>query len=326
MLTCIIATHSLDDLPFNDPPTRTKITHFTEVSPEIDTLFIGSSRLLRGISPKVFDTATAERGIKTTSYNAAQAGIQPHDYDVWIDWVLENRPPRLTRVFIELGEWSLGNRPATWMKDKTVDMHSPSHLHERLWTAVNTSENLSEFIRQTNWALAHTAVNLFNIGRGIRIFDDTLREHRNLPPDTPRNLTQGFGPLSDRTAPAQRLAFSKQWHAKPKKLKWLRKAKTENTIAPPSNEAGFTEGFERQARRLRQAGLEPIFVLPPVYSKIPGRSRLLEIRSVARVFELDRPTTYPELYDTKHWFDAQHLRESGAIIFSSQLAAEFAAN
>src|SRR5947207_2206779 len=65
-------------LPFSAVPiVREKFAYYAAHASDYDTLFIGTSRVYRGMMPEVFDRLTAEAGRPTHSFNFGVDGMFP---------------------------------------------------------------------------------------------------------------------------------------------------------------------------------------------------------------------------------------------------------
>src|ERR1700736_109154 len=71
---------------------------------EIDTLFIGSSRVYHGLNPRVFDQATTAGGLPTHSYNFGVDGMSAPESFYVMDQILASKPRNLRWVFLEFDD------------------------------------------------------------------------------------------------------------------------------------------------------------------------------------------------------------------------------
>src|SRR6185369_9557893 len=86
------------------PEAREKYAWLAGHADDYDTLFLGSSRVYRGIIPAVFDKLTAAAGVPTHSFNLGIDGMKPPEDAYVLERVLALRPKRLRWVFIETGD------------------------------------------------------------------------------------------------------------------------------------------------------------------------------------------------------------------------------
>ena len=79
-----------------------KLHHFEEHKDSFDAVFFGSSMVMRGVMPRVFDAALRDRGHEIRSFSFALGGMTPHEANSVIRQVLAMEPRRLRYVFVEL--------------------------------------------------------------------------------------------------------------------------------------------------------------------------------------------------------------------------------
>lgn len=80
-------------VPSVEPPLLAeRLSEFRKAADSYDVLFFGSSRVFRGIDPKVFDAEMAERGHPLRSYNLGFPAMRPHELNALLRRVLQERP------------------------------------------------------------------------------------------------------------------------------------------------------------------------------------------------------------------------------------------
>ena len=81
--------------PLKVPEVTPKLDYLEGHIGDFDTVFIGSSRIYHGVSPKVFDATTGAAGRGTHSFNLAVNDMLPPESLRMLGTLLEMRPPRL---------------------------------------------------------------------------------------------------------------------------------------------------------------------------------------------------------------------------------------
>jgi hypothetical protein len=81
-----------------------------------------------------------------------------------------------------------------------------------------------------------------------------------------------------------------------------------------------------QAARLRRAGIEPIYVVPPVPWATPELFSVFSESDDPIVVALNSPVDFPALFALEHRYDAIHVNRAGAAEVSRALAARLAAS
>ena len=135
---------------------RAKMLYFAEHKDEFDAVYIGASRVFRGLDPVRIDAELAERGIELRSFNLALGGMLPFEQDYLLHEVLDMEPARLRWIFYEGGPMGAG----------LEDEHSSFALQPNLWSA-----------RGIQW---HTASQTRKVLGAIRRLPVTLRRKLHL--------------------------------------------------------------------------------------------------------------------------------------------------
>ncbi|MCA8967578.1 MAG: hypothetical protein KDC48_22045 [Planctomycetes bacterium] len=294
---------------------------------EVDTLFLGSSRIYRGINPIVFDAQMAALGAPTSSFNMGQPGTKMYDTCRVVDWLLARRPAKLARVFIEIDSYVTHSRSSHWMSRLMIETHEPSHFAARLRSVLLTSRPVLVKLELIGFAAAHTIVNALRIGQGVRILDDWCRHWSGQAPSRFEPMPErGFEPLGPTSRLSeQRRSQHEEWRAEPDAAAELLSQKRANPI-PAYARGGFDrESFLDQTRALEAAGIEVVYVIMPSYAvHLQGRDGVEEILDQATVLSFEDPDEYAELYEFDHCFDQGHMVRSGAELFSRLLARTYA--
>ena len=84
------------------------------------------------------------------------------------------------------------------------------------------------------------------------------------------------------------------------------------------------EATQAQIQAVREHGAEPIYYTTPRPTALPWAYTLARDGVYPQFFGYNRPGKYPELYEPENHFDANHLRRSGAELFTRLLATDFA--
>ena len=100
-----------------------KIQFIQQHGDEIDTLFIGSSRVYHGVNPGVFDALTAAAGVPTHSYNFGVDAMLPPETFYLADQILATKPQKLRWVFIELEDIQVTITPEHVRTQRALSWH-----------------------------------------------------------------------------------------------------------------------------------------------------------------------------------------------------------
>ena len=284
-----------------------KWKYFRENMDRFDTVFIGSSRFRHQIVPEIFDAHTG-----AASLNLGCSGMWPPESWHYLRRLLALHPPRLRWVFIELmdGKTRLDPRDAGTLR--MMYWHDWRHTC-MAWRAV--LESTSRTPAEKRWLCAvHARLflrRLANPGRGAELLRERWRSPKKKR--APEWIaTAGFEPLPPEGAlrgPA--LADYEQ------RVSALKKHRPEIAARP-----GLVAALRDLAAEVRRAGAQPIFVAAPTVSIGENFTGLPE--DLAILFYND-PAQAPRLYEAGLHYDAGHLNEKGAAVFTGLLARDFAA-
>ncbi|MFT6081112.1 MAG: hypothetical protein ACI8UD_002146 [Planctomycetota bacterium] len=328
MLATSTVIRHFDALPFWSS-SRQKAAFLAVAFDQVDTLFLGSSRVHRGIIPEVFDHEMQTLGHPCASFNLGLAGSRMHDAQRLLNWVLEQKPRRLQRVFIELHSYDQSIREGQWMSNLMTETHAPSTLAPRLRSIALSKVSVAAKLTTVAYTLAHTVVNALRIGQGARILDDCSRRWSGRSPRHFHIIAdRGFTPLdpANETRDYRRRQHD-AWVSDPERAASMLDYKRKDLI-PDRTHGGFDhEACRAQIATLRDAGIELVYVLMPSYSvHFLGRDGVEDIKDEVKVISFEDPDRHAALYEFELWFDRSHLVKQGAQIFSAELARTYAAS
>jgi len=303
------------------PVLREKIAWFAAHAHEYDTLFIGTSRVYRGIKPSVFDELTAIAGVPTHSFNLGIDAVSPPEDAYVLERFVALQPKRLRWVFIETGTI----RPGVGYGG--ADNVRSLHWHDAPRTLIALLSLLSLSTRPqkgrkvltgladegTPLARAVTHILLWfrrtvNAGRGAAFLEKLLR-----PP--PRvHLSGVIG--------KQRDGFMAAGDDRP--MAENDRADYEQRMKQPTRisfvDRDTQRSLDRMLSRLRGIGARPILIVPPM----AGMSRPHpQAGCEAPVFDYGEIEKWPGLFQIEHRVDPSHLNAAGADLFTRSIAADF---
>ncbi|HLE83237.1 MAG TPA: hypothetical protein VJG13_02770 [Thermoanaerobaculia bacterium] len=307
-----------------------KLRFFAARRDDYDVLFFGSSRVLRGVVPEVFDAEMAERGVPVRSFNFGIDGMGGHETAALVRRVLALRPRRLRWVVVELDGWSAELRPENRFKRRVVFWHDPAETLSALETVARSEPSRSRRLELSAAHLLHMAARGTGAGRGRdlvwRLRERIVREGRAAAGGTAAELARsgGFEPFSQSAygTPTSH-PFRRRF------LELLPAYRLAVARLPGANRAEEGLGaynvraVARQVAAIRRAGAEPVHLITPTARPTPELYRLAEAGAVPCLLAFNDPVTYPGLFVEDHRFDAEHLTTEGARRFSRRLAERF---
>lgn len=294
-----------------------KLRFFAAHKDEFDTVFLGTSHFHYQVSPEIFDDATRARGFATRTFNFGIDGMHPPESFYVIEQFLKVKPRRLRWVFLEFEDTQL-----KWVTEKrgtrrVVYWHDWKRTTLALQKSLNP-EGRTPFFRQIarvwlarNSLILHLGLYLQRFGN-VGTASDLLgvRSENSVAELGPRRdgYRASGGPMA--AAQAQDFAEKLAREAGQKKPRFV----------DPYAEAAYREC----ARRIREAGALPIFVVTPVLSQSP-----LHFRDPPEppgpIFAFNDAETLPQFYDPGARLDESHLTRVSAEAFTRLLAERFTA-
>lgn len=290
---------------------------------DADTVFIGSSRFLRGVQPWVFDEHCRELGVDTRSFNLGLAGFRQYDHDQVIRWVLEKKSDSLRRMVIELHTWRQEGSVGEWFTDKEVESHTWQTAWPRVRTIITDSYSLSAKAVELAYVVSHSLSNVLRVGQGSRIISDYFAGAPSWSPSYPRtDPHRGWEELDEESSGSLR-ARRQEFLAQGRFYERQIESKHED-VSPARYKGSFDAQYLiEQDRIIRAEGVEPIYVIMPTLSYNHwGRDGVRDVMGRVRLLDMDNPKTNPEIFALQHFFDGSHLNAEGAELVSRALARE----
>jgi len=290
------------------PEVTPKLEFLTEHKDDFDAVFVGSSRIFHGVSPKIFDETLRKAGCPSRSFNAAADAMGPPESISWVRRLAALKPRGLKRVFLELS--ALQEVPQTPGKTTVRDVYwqdagAMRFAARRLEGDLRERRPFREALSRFAMSLRLFAQNESNVGRGLDWFGKGMRFV--LGPDG-----DGFFPMSDPLS-AEGLA---KYHAGLKQI-----AQGIAQRFDPINE----EEYARLAADLAAKGISLVLVAPPT-TNIGALAAMTDCPPGSPLFLFNEPERFPILYQDDNRLDYEHLNGKGAAIFSRLLAERFASH
>ncbi len=303
-----------------------KIAWWNEHADEYDTLYVGTSRVYRGLMPRIIDQRMAEAGLPTKTFNFGIDGLFAPEDSYVFEHVLERPPKKLRWAFFEIG-----------MFQKNLDKEDPftirsSYWHDGVRTLLVIRNLLTSKNGEIRWkellfgkeierkrlqdAWGHFTLFLshsLSIGHGRRLLEagfnplGKTKGMRILGPD--RDGFQAMGPdsvLADNDMDSYK-AQLKNLTGKTQRIRPLNPESQQN--------------LEIMVRRARALGATPIFVIAPTLNRelrLPG-GELADI-PVLNFSDLENSR---QLLEPQYRADPAHLTPEGAVLFSEEFARRF---
>jgi hypothetical protein len=331
-------------------------------SSSYDTLFAGTSHVLRAFVPATFDAALAEQGLTSRSCNFGVQGASLLETR-WLVRELLDAQPGIERVFFEY-QWlipqidpenAFSARTVYWHDLETTGLAVERSLHwgralgDELTIVERPSEQHSVFTLLERGAgggaraalqhSQHFLTGLFALGRGKDVLKGVSGHTASRALRAAEN--DGYLSLEDEVAELARAGNHENSYTARRQRFLERQGEYLAAVDRlDAEERTFGDGewmderlvrvddFELLrtiAREVEARGVEFVLVILPSQScDRPFEERLLaELGSP--VLRYNVPALHPRLYEVANRFDSGHLSAEGADYFSRLLARDYAA-
>lgn len=314
-------------------PYRQKRSLLAEAQPEPDTLFFGSSRILRHLSPAVFDTTMAERGIETHSFNMALPAMMTLEQESLLALLLATPPTALRYVIIDPEEFLLVTPPGQLRTTRSIGWHTAPATWITLQELAQSERRLQQKITGGYEHILACVYRAFHFGQlRTQLVTNKLHQREELPSDQTAPSGRGFMSLDQAYEEAtgeyrerlegRKTAFRTDLAGYERRVDTLRQSLM--------NSDGAFENEFAVVRRLRDmiraTGAIPIFLIAPGVGH-GNRNYVRQAHArgdIEHLIDLAHPDEYPAFYDPEQLFDANHLNSHGAEAISRELAHKIA--
>ena len=287
-----------------------------------EVLFLGSSRVQRGVDPLLFDAELARRGIELRSFNLGVAGMKPHAANFLLREVLAAQPARLRFVVVEIDGWDPDLPAVNRYGRRAIHWHDGAETLSALRSTLAADKPWPARVELAVQHLLHLGARLTAAGRGPDAVGNLLEPADRTVPELPSRGFKAFpvAPLDEPSHHPFRQRFQREQAS-------YRRAVTELADGPPRGPAGIPDfrlaALSAQAKLLRQAGIEPVYLLPPIPRPSPEVDLLARRGAIPNLLAFNRPDLFPELFEVEQRFDHEHLNRHGAEAFTRHLARRF---
>ncbi len=308
---------------------RAKYEYVRAHKDEIDAIYVGSSRMIRAIDPRVIDAELAANGLPWNTFNFGADGMFGFESDFVLRELLALEPARLKTIFFEAATWYPGfDEPGST---------NPESLRATFWHSPQATCHVLESIRRLDAPLA-TKLELYrihlvafakkmsNFGQGPRVLAKALgTDAAKIGEDVPVDLvaqTRGYQPLellTDKVHTEGREYFLAALEGYQKLIAKIPAENARGTSLETYNLPALVDQYEDTAAH----GVELVQVVMPARVGSPLFDTLKEAGHVPVLLHFNRPDVYPELFEVEHHYDMGHLNRAGAAIFSRLLARAY---
>ncbi len=310
-------------------------TYFNQIN-DYNVVFLGTSRINHGISPKFFDKAVNTNKatkFKSRSFNFGISGGSAGEIKYVFDEILKAKPEKLRYLFIELYsiERALGdkfcvenlhtNRNKYWVNKSTYGFSL-----RNMWGYMGT-----EITTQKRWKYSFNYTvnyieNILNIG----MYDSFARYYfgNDSANDGLGNQKDGYNNINKLDYSGVRRARKGFLSSKHKVHEQKREQSIKYFDGVPqmtAYNAAYLTQLNDMIAQAAQQGTHVIVLAPPLLS-VAAHAELSPIfRALPpkNKINLVNANKVPQFYELENIWDGNHLNHKGAVLFSKELAKEF---
>lgn len=334
-----------------------KLEYWDEHGREYDTLFLGSSHVLRAFVPEEFDRRMADAGAESRSYNFGVQAVHLIEQRYLLQRILDASQGALRRVYFEYQWLTPQIDPQNAFAPRTVYWHDWDSTELAMQRALHWGEELGpEFrfdedeaarhslfdlgerclppgLRAAEGHLEHFATNALMIGRGKDVTKGLLGRASG---QAARYAAQrGYVALEDE----ERVQGEEQNSYRLRRERFLEHQQEylEQVAALQREPVTFGDGewvnaelqrvedlelVRRIAHEVEERGVQFILVLLPSQSCDRPFEQRLARELGAPVLRYNDPARYPEFYALENRYDSGHFSAAGAQRFSERLVQD----
>lgn len=294
---------------------------------EIQLVAVGSSHVARGFDPAVFDAEMARLGHPLRSYVLAADNMQPVEADFVLRRAAAQPHAALRFAVIELLQFA----PRGMLKDhaftdRAIHWHDGVSLRGALRRVLASGEPRGEKARLAWLHVQHAGWRFSGLGRIDRIASRWWTPED--PLDRAVAAAGGFEALDDRPDAAAERVRMRFLATADAYLASLEEIDVRNRVPAPAP-AVDAALLREQVAWLRRAGIEPVYVIPPIPSATPALRGIFTAPDDPLVLAMNAPGEFPTLFAVEHRYDAAHVNRAGAAelsrIVAQRIAAQLAA-
>lgn len=321
-----------------------KFAYFAAHKDEYDFVFVGSSRVMNQLSPKVFDAEMAAAGRPCRSFNLGVAAMFLPECSFVINQILALRPSRLRGMVIELSSPAPRHDAEHPLTERDIYWHRPLPTllaSAALWTDADGRATSMQRVAQVWLQSTIFARCMLHLGYGPQLVEQ-LRKSRSRQDEARKPSSAVIGPLLDGFFPILHTlghgeaGVAKTGGAMPDLLAFqsavdrlratpVAAAPHDASIEPPSIAGRVASDVQRafiahQVARLGRHGIEPFYFIGPGTTREQAFLALIADGTVPRLLAFNDPDAYPDLYAPAVRGDRNHLNAAGAELLSRHLA------
>lgn len=305
-----------------------KLIHVQTHRDLYNVIFIGSSRMERGVVAPLFDREMQRSGISVRSFNLGLAGMKAHEANALIRRVLSfggTRKPRW--IVIEMDDWDPVIQRANRFKRRAIFWHDAQETLSALRSTLLLNDSIKTRMDLTMTHGLHFAARSLAVGRGLDAAENLLFGGEGNDKSSHDLVRwQGFKPYRESSYKYNplRKKFLQELELYRQQVALLSHddARLRNSDATSARiRSDLARRTRLQVEMVERAGMQPVHLITPVPQARPDLEELQLRGDVRTLLAFNQPRVYPRLFDVEHRFDYEHLTQEGAEAWTRLLAA-----
>jgi len=274
---------------------------------EFQGLFLGSSRVNRGLVPEAFDLVMRKNGKPIQTLNMGNTGMGFIEMSALVDRLIEWGLGDLEWIVIELTELDPKLEASNQGSPRYNGWHSPRATRDMLAILWDSERNWIQKIVDSYGHVIGLGAHLGGTGQAHSYWKNTYGEDRPRPPgkvarDAGYNCYPELEVVPDKPF-----------------------TKVDLQLEPlPGRAPGLTPAHERilfeTDRKLREAGVVPIFLRMPGFQRQCSAMQAAQQRLLPITIDACEMERYQQIYKQENFHDRIHMNDTGARQFSGILA------
>jgi hypothetical protein len=311
------------------PVLTRKLDRFAANKDAYSVVFVGTSLVYHGLAPATFNEEMERLGRDERTFNFGASHLSLGEALLIEDYILSLHPKNLKRIVFDLELYDSlldGNRFST----RDVWWHTPSATYQSLVRDFGERGSASNKLDHVTGDLKAFAMHLIAVGRVSDAFrlkwDPSILMSWDDLEGYDDDGFHSYDALTDPHTQRGHVRFLRQ------QASFLRKVEARRgQIAPVRRINAYARAlFDAVVTRAREAGYQPFLLqMPDLYGSVrldpsePGADPAARMWTLPRL-SFNNPSAYPDLFEVKSRFDATHLSERGAVLFTRHFARAYA--
>lgn len=311
--------------PYRGVTRGARLEAFLAQKDEIDALFVGSSRIQRGVSPVVIDRRLGSPDRPFRSFNLGIPGMRSFEGDWLIRRILESKPERLRFLIVEAPRFDPEPWSVVQSTERYVDWHDATSTKMVLRALWRSDMSLSAKLWESGERLYFFVLRASNYATSSRFGSGPTPVWDEIVGGWSRQ--QGFRALDKNIQGVRRRRrrFLRTTGQFERSVAALTRSAEDGELAKPDWARTYdVDSLIEQIERIEAAGIVPVYLATPQLTRGPDFEALRDEGVVDHFVDLRDPREHPEFFALEYRFDREHMNADGAQLLSEAIAERLA--